>query len=236
MLQLALSIDRNPAGVTRLNSARMRTLTGIAPTSVAVTHGFQPDRERIQRFIGGIYLSTYGAVIARHYPSFISIHDADGDILAAAGFRSAACGSLYLEQYLSAPIEQLVGACGAVSIRREQIAEVGNLAASGSGGSLFLFMMLGALLRRSGFTHAAVTATQSLRRTFERFCIDFQVLAPARPELLADRGASWGRYFDSKPQVIVGSVAPACTKLQAFLPDQQSTAPMLHACEIDCLA
>ena len=236
MLQLALSIDRTPVGVARLNGTRVRKLTGIAPASVALTHWFQFDRERIERFISATYSSAYGAVLTRHYPSFISVHGANGNILAAAGFRCAGYGPLFLEQYLSAPIEALVEAATQAPIRRDSIVEIGNLAATGSGGSLFLFVMLAAFLRRSGFTHAAVTATDSLQHTFERFHIPFQVLATARPEMLTDGGTSWGRYFDSDPRVLLGSVAQACTQLQVFLPDAPNTPLNSPDGEMECFA
>ena len=216
MQQLPLSIDRNPVGVAQINGSRLRKLTGIEPASVSVTHWFQPDRDRIAQFIESVYSSAYGAVIERHYPSFISVHGADGNVLAAAGFRCAAYGPLFLEQYLPAPIERLALSAARTPVRRECIAEIGNLAATGSGGSLFLFAMLAGFLQRSAFTHAAVTATESLQHTFKRFRFEFQVLAAARPDRLPGGGASWGRYFQSNPRVLLGSVASAYARLQSL--------------------
>lgn len=225
MLQLPISIDRNPAGVARFNGSLIRKLTGIEPASVSVTHWFQPDRDRIADFIESIYSSAYGAVIERHYPSFISVHGTDGNVLAAAGFRSAAYGPLFLEQYLPAPIERLAQSAAQSPVRRERIAEVGNLAATGSGGSLFLFAMLADFLRRAAFTHAAVTATESLQRTFKRFHFEFQVLAFAQPARLPDGGASWGRYFECNPCVLFGSVASAYARLRILSSAGHDAAP-----------
>lgn len=235
-MQLALSIDRKTAGVAHINGTRVRKLTGIEPASVAVTHWFQPDRERIACFIDSVYSAAYGAVISRHYPSFISVHGADGNILAAAGFRCAAYGPLFLEQYLPAPIESFVKSGTQVPVRRDRIAEIGNLAATGSGGSLFLFAMLAGFLQRSGFTHAAVTATDSLQRTFERFRFEFEVLTAARPDLLTDGGASWGQYFSRRPRVLLGAVAPAYVRLRALLPELHENAPRILTRETELLA
>ena len=70
---------------------------------------------------------------AESRPQLVALHDDDGGIVAAAGYRSAADGPLFLERYLAAPVEALLGAAGRPSPGRGRIVEVGHLAGGRSG-------------------------------------------------------------------------------------------------------
>lgn len=155
--------------------------------------------------------------------------------------RCAGDGPLYLERYLPSPVEQLLRSGDRSPVARSEIVEIGNLASSGRGGSLFLFVMLTAFLHRSRITHAAVTATQSLRRTFAAFGFEFSQLARACPQRLPDGGSSWGSYFRTDPWVLAGPIAPASARLGAYLPDEhngdlEDLTARLHSCEQDPLS
>ena len=57
---------------------------------------------------------------------------------AVVGLRPAMQGALFLEQYLDAPACQMIAARSGVPVRREQVIEVGNLAALAPGGALVI--------------------------------------------------------------------------------------------------
>ena len=70
----------------------------------------QAERRRVERFIEAAYADAYGSRIPAHYPTLMSVQDESGAIYAAVGFRPAAEERLFLEQYLTAPVEKVLGA------------------------------------------------------------------------------------------------------------------------------
>jgi hypothetical protein len=50
------------------------------------------------------------------------------------------------------------------------------------------------------------TSTRLLLNSFDRLNIVTIALAQADPNRLPDRGASWGRYYESSPRVIIANV------------------------------
>lgn len=89
-----------------------------------------PGRGAVQAFIARIYAQRFGACVQQFAPCLVSLHDPlSGDIVAAAGYRFADAGPLFLERYLSAPIEDLLGAQHGAPVARRGVVEVGHLAA-----------------------------------------------------------------------------------------------------------
>jgi hypothetical protein len=172
----------------------------------------------VEEFIERTYASSYDATIARHYPTLMNVCDMYGHIVAAAGLRLAADESLFLETYLDAPVDQVLQRKIGHAVGREKIVEIGNLASSGRGASVFLFITLAAYLRQHKLDYAVVTATGALRRWFAIFGFDVIDLGGAKPDALPDKGASWGRYYSTDPKVVAGAIAPAFDLIEAFLP------------------
>ncbi|MBP6252493.1 MAG: thermostable hemolysin [Rubrivivax sp.] len=52
-----------------------------------------PSRPAVEAFIAAVYRARYGAALRAFAPTLVSLHDADGEIVAAAGDRSAADGA-----------------------------------------------------------------------------------------------------------------------------------------------
>ena len=147
------------------------------------------ERPEVETFIANIYADAYDAAMRVQYGSLMSVRDDAGRIVAALGFRSAGHGPLFLEQYLPAPIEVILG------VPRHQIVEIGNLASSGGGASSFLFAALSAYLHHNGFKQAVVTD----------------------PSCLTENEIDWGRYYDTCPHVLSGSVEHGYRRLQTLL-------------------
>ncbi|MFO1014284.1 MAG: thermostable hemolysin [Caulobacteraceae bacterium] len=174
-------------------------------------------RRRIEGFVEAIYAETYGSRIDAHYPNLISLQDDEGVIYAAAGFRLAAAGPLFLEQYLSEPVEDAVGAASGLTTPRAAMAEIGGLASNGRGATVFLFSALACHLARQGVRVAVATATSDLRAIFDRAGLETWRLAAATPDRLPDGGAAWGDYYKTAPAVIAGSIPHAAGPLGHFL-------------------
>jgi hypothetical protein len=121
------------------------------PSGLAVIGRDHPQRAAVQAFVRGIYAQRYGADVPHFAPRLVALHGQDGEIVAAAGYRAAGAEPLFLERYLAAPVDALLGAEMTQPLARERIVEVGHLAASRAGEGRRLILLLGPHLAAQGF-------------------------------------------------------------------------------------
>lgn len=167
-----------------------------------------PQRERVEHYIGERFAASHGARISHFLPQLLSVGQGE-QCCAAVGLAAAGEGPLFAEQYLDAPIERLIAERVGAATTRQSIVEIGNLVSTWRGGSLLLFVVLSELVDRLGFRYALFTATPEVERGLARLGYAPVVLAPADPTRLADRGANWGRYYQRGPRVMYGEAPPA---------------------------
>lgn len=213
MKHMKLHYNENGLDTAQLSFSKLKMLSQLKakPSLVSILPAFAKDREEVEHFIAGIYAKAYGARIQVHYPVLMSVRNEQGTLLAATGFRPADAETLFLEQYLDCPIENIL------NVPRSQIVEIGNLASDGGGASLFLFAALSAYLHHKGYTQAVVTSTDFLEQRFEQMGLRPMRHAPADPALLNAQGEEWGSYYNTQPHVISGSVAGGYKRLQRQL-------------------
>ena len=183
------------------------------------------ERRRVERFIEDAYAEAYGGQIHAHYPTLMSVQDEAGVLYAAVGFRHAAEAPLYLEQYLEGPVEAVLGEAIGARVDRVHVVEIGGLASSGQGATVFLFAAMAHHLQKEGLRFAVATATDELRRIFHKAGLGPLQLAKADPRRLDDGGGSWGAYYQTDPVVLAGSIEAATAPLDHF----SETAPVGRA-------
>jgi hypothetical protein len=171
-----------------------------APALVPPAH---PARAEVERFIAGVYREHHGAEVTRFAPLLVARRDGAGTLVAAAGFRPADTGALFLERYLERPVHQTLAA------PRARIVEVGHLASVRAGEGRKLVLQLAPLLAGRGFQWVVGTLTEELRHLFVRLGLAPQALGVADPAMLGDEAAAWGRYYDHRPLVLAGAIEPA---------------------------
>ena len=176
------------------------------PTDVLITGDEQTRRSEVEQFIQGIYKESYQANIDVRYPTLMSIQDEHSNLLAALGMRDAGRERLFLERYLDLPIEDALFQATGEKVSRSQIVEVGNLASLGTGAAQYLYLAFHAYAFELGYRYVVVTATTPLKITFRHMKLHAYHLGEADPSRLLDAGASWGSYYDRKPEVIAGDV------------------------------
>lgn len=209
--------DGASVGSLRFDSDRIRRLTSVEPRVISIHQHLRPERERVERYIEATYAEAFKSRLRAHYPTLMSVQDAQGEIHAAVGFRLAGHASLFLERYLDDPIETaLSGALGA-PVSRRGVAEIGSLASGSAGASFFLFMALARHLHQQGCDYAVATATRQLRRTFARVGFPTQRLTAADPARLGAEAKDWGGYYERDPEVLAGAIAPALKPLAQLL-------------------
>ncbi|BEH12875.1 MULTISPECIES: thermostable hemolysin [Marinobacter] len=180
-----------------------RWFSEIAPQSAMAT--------TVAEFIRRRFLQAYGAEPKLRIPSLLALTTAQGSLMAAVGVRNAGADKLFLEDYLSVPVQSLMPESGT---ERHRIAEIAHLAGVEAGVSRYLFASLSVWLDSAGYDWVVCTGTDQLRNSFHRLGIATQVLANADPSKLPDGGAGWGRYYDHHPVVMTIRVAEGMSALR----------------------
>jgi hypothetical protein len=146
-----------------------------------------PQRTQVERFIREVFARRYGADVRHFAPLLVSLQDR-GEIVAAAGYRSAAEAPLFLERYLPSPVETLLGA-----------GEEGRR----------LIALMGPHLAAQGFQWVVGTITNELRHLFIRLGVTPLALGTAHAAALGDDAAHWGSYYAHEPVVLAGHLGLA---------------------------
>ncbi len=160
-----------------------------------------PQRGVVEAFIHDIYAERYGADVRGFTPYLVAQCDDAGELAAAAGYRPAAQGPLFLERYLTAPLERSIPVAG---LSRRHLVEVGHLAARRAGYGRRLIVQLGAHLAERDFQWMASTLTQGLRTIFSRLGLSMLELGEAQPMALGAEAVHWGAYYAHQPKVMAG--------------------------------
>ena len=197
-----------------LNPPPAATAQPVRPAPRLQVHGpLDARRGPVEQFIRGVYRERYDADVQHFAPVLVSLQDADGEIVAAAGYRPADAGPLFLERYLGAPVQQLLAADSAAPVARSGIVEVGHLAASRAGEGRRLITLMGPHLAAQGYQWVVSTLTEELRHLFVRLGIVPMALGVADPAVLGDEAAAWGSYYDHRPVVLAGHIELALQRL-----------------------
>jgi Thermostable hemolysin len=177
-----------------------------SPPALQIVQQGHPMRVAVEHFIHRVYATHYGADVRHFAPLLVAQCDAEGNLVAAAGYRPADMGPLFLERYLDAPVQSLLGTPGALRPGRERIVEVGHLAAVRAGEGRRLILRLGPLLAAQGYQWVVSTLTEELRLLFMRLGIAPLALGVADPAVLGADAAAWGSYYDHRPVVLAGQI------------------------------
>lgn len=171
-----------------------------------------PQRGEVEAFIRSVYVQHYGANVLQFTPTLVSLSDATG-IVAAAGYRCADEGPLFLERYFEAPIESLLLTPPDVLPQRDRIVEIGHLSAVRAGEGRRLIGLLALHLHSLSFEWVVSTMTTGLRHMFMRLGITPLALGLADPDSLGADAAQWGRYYEHQPVVLAGRLHQALGQL-----------------------
>ena len=161
-------------------------------------------RQAAERFVAAAYLDKHGAQLSDFLPEFVGMRSPGGELRAVAGYRSAATGPLFLEQYLPGSVEQNLSARLGAPVPRDHIAEVGNLAGGGCRYVRHLVSQLPHFLLARGHTWVVFTATGLVRDILSSVGASLVELAVADGGRVAGGPAPWGQYYCRDPRVMAG--------------------------------
>jgi hypothetical protein len=194
------------AATTAGHRSRSASAARSSQPKLEPVHLLHPGRSACEGFIAACFQRAHGARIGHYSPHLLGVRDALGRWRAASGYTPADGRRLFLEQYLDAPVEEVLARHRGRPVDRHGIVEVGNLAAASTGMARVLIPLLAGHLERLGYEWVVFTATRELRNTFARLGLQPVALAPADPARLLARDVDWGRYYDNDPVVMAGRI------------------------------
>ena len=164
------------------------------------------QREAFEQFIRQRFVEAHGARISSFMPDLFGLHDAEQQLSAVCGARLAVEQPLFLEQYLDAPVEQIIARLAERPVVRDEIVEVGNLASISAGSARMIIVIMTCLLAQRGLQWVVFTGAASLINSFHRLGLEPLRLCSADPSVLGEQRHDWGQYYAQRPQVFAGSI------------------------------
>lgn len=161
--------------------------------------GVSAGRTAAENHIQSVYWNTYRAKITDFAPLLVVAQRPDGQILCAAGIRTARDGffsDAYLKQDFSTVLRQLAG----LDVPADQIMEVVSLASKTPFPVLPMLDRMIEWGRENGMTCGVFTATRPLRQLLRRTGLAYTELASAQASQVANP-QDWGRYYETDPKV-----------------------------------
>ena len=201
------SIDYTSSQASRHDEPRAlrRLSVGAKSLSLEVIGQQAPNREAVEQSIMRKFETRYGAHLSQFLPNLIRLGDS-GAAGAVVGVNPARNNKLFLEQYLDRPIEQSIAAAFKTPVDRDQVVEIGNLAANVPGLAYSLFAILATALSQAGYRWVTCTATPQVASMLERLHFAAQPLCDADPSKLESGSVDWGEYYSLRPRVMAGDV------------------------------
>ncbi len=170
------------------------------------------DRQAVEAGIMRKFERAYGAHLKHFLPDLLRL-DVAGELGAVAGIRAARGGALFLEQYLDRPVQQAVAHAFMTPVDRDEIVEIGNLAANVPGLAYSLFAALATTLSAAGYRWVVCTATPQVAQMLSKMGFSAQAICPADPSMLESDPTEWGEYYATRPRVMAGDVGLAAAQV-----------------------
>lgn len=202
-----------PAPVREQRDSLLRRTLSPAPR-FDLLDGADPQRAEAEAWVSDRYAASYQAQLTQFLPWLLTMRCLGG-ISGVAGLQPAGARPLFLERYLPAPAERVLGQQLGQAVARAGLVEIGNLAADQRGASHLLFVLFSAVLQRAGYQWIVFTATRALRNNLAKLGFPLLTLGAADIGQVAPaERAAWGRYYDTDPVVVAGSLEDAARIMQ----------------------
>ncbi|AXI45806.1 hypothetical protein C1J03_07045 [Sulfitobacter sp. SK012] len=158
-----------------------------------------PGRKEAQDHIKGVYSHVYGAEVTAFAPLLVVAKRVDGEILCAAGIRTAKDG-FFSDTYLKTDLSTALQHAAHIDVPAQEIMEVVSLASTTPFPVLPMLDRMIEWGRENGMTCGVFTATAPLRRLLKRTSLSYAELASADISQVSNP-KTWGSYYDTDPKV-----------------------------------
>lgn len=194
--------------------ANLGAIAGARSWAVRYVPEGSAGRAEAEALIHSRYQSIHGATVGTCMPHLYAISAPDEGIAGAVGIRMMEQKGGLVERYLDHPIELLLKDLTDQPINREDLVEVGNLAAANIPVAVLLIAFLFEECSRLGRSHAVFTGTHAVRLALRRAKVPHQIIQPADPNRLGADKDEWGRYYECDPHIIVVDVAAGLARIR----------------------
>lgn len=206
------------------------------PFKLEIIDRIHPQRSEIENYIAQRYSLAFDAHLNSFMPTFMALMEGE-EIRSLCGFRVASDESLFLEQYLDEPADQLLNKVFHHSlsdqsanhpaenstqprIERSKLIEFGQLASFSKGFSTLHFLLMTQKLVESGYEWCIFTATDPLYAMMSRLGLETTVLAEADPSRIPDATYTWGNYYQHQPRIVAGNLKQGLAHLEALFAEK----------------
>lgn len=208
------AIATSPRHPSCTTVANLGAIAGTRSWAVRYLPEGSAGREDAEALIHSRYEAIHGATVAKCMPHLYAIAAADEDMAGAVGVRMMETTGGLLEKYLDRPIEEIVSELSGQLLSREEIVEVGNLAAANIPVAVLLIAFLFEECSRLGRSHAVFTGTHALRLALRRAKVPHHIIQQADPNRLGAEKNAWGRYYECDPHIMVVDVAAGLARIR----------------------
>ncbi|MCG2634806.1 MAG: thermostable hemolysin [Gammaproteobacteria bacterium] len=184
------------------------SLSGTTPHGSYWIDAGSAERAEVVCFIQAGFKHCYQAKIEQVMTRLL-LQRRGAELNAVVGVRSLDEPGGMVQRYFDRPLEELIGEVAGESVGREEILEVGHLAAASRGAARRIIRALTHSLHTEGVGWVAFTAVPILSNTFRRMNVPLLDLGPADPARVGADAAAWGDYYKHQPRVMVVSVQQA---------------------------
>lgn len=157
------------------------------------------SRPVVERLVTSVFRDQYGATVRDFPAQMFAVFDRRGTPQCAAALRDGDAGFLS-EKYLDRDLHRELSDATGTTVRRDDIIELGSLAAPRPGGLLCMLHGFAQYGLDTGHKWVVYTATDRLRHLASRVGVDLIELGAAEGSRLADPGA-WGSYYENDPRI-----------------------------------
>lgn len=170
-------------------------------------------RSSVEQKIVDAYHQQFGANLEHFMPTLVSANLPGQDAHLSFGVSAASEHTLFLENYLSMPVEQALSGAVNKPIERSEIIEIGNLAFSHTDRIQDDLIAIANYCYDLGYRYVVCTATRMLRLIFARSGVKPVYLGGANIEDAPCDNTHWGKYYQSSPKIICGNIMAGIEQL-----------------------
>lgn len=184
--------------------------------NLMLLHKDSPGRKKVEEFSKNIYRRFYGADLITFPKEFLAITHPSKGITSCLGINYGKDSTLFLEQYLDAPIEEEVTSMTGREVKREDIVEIGTLAVRSKISCRMIIAALVGHLVKKEKKYLVFTGVKTLRNTLTRLGIPFTTLTTARADRVKDN-SKWGSYYEAAPEVVLIDINAGTNALKGLI-------------------
>lgn len=173
------------------------------------THELWPQ---VIQHVSQRYQQAFQAELKAFMPAYLTLFD-HHQIASVCGFRVASEESLFLEQYLDVPAQELISQLFDQKVDRTSLVEFGHLASFAKWVSPYHFLLIAERLVESGYEWCIFTATDPLFVLMSRLGLKPKLITRADANKVTDADKIWGTYYDHQPNVFAGSLIKGLQRL-----------------------